>query len=146
MTSAAFRKSSDSERSDKKSTFSKQSRIKCWEHNPPHAIGYHPKSSHLAAEDINEVNSKLPNMLFAPCFTVFVSRLILSTEESNCFEIQLPRWNNLVLVYSDMEDPSGLYPTALRLDRLGMKKNWQRRLGMNYKVLHVKGKKPVWPI
>ena len=67
-----------------------------------------------------------------------------SIEESNSFEIQLPRWRNRVHVYADMEEQRG-YAATLRLDRLGLKKNWQRRLGINYRVLHVKGKKPVWP-
>ena len=37
-----------------------------WEHNPPQAIVYNPEGPHLTFEDINEVNSKLPNMPSAP--------------------------------------------------------------------------------
>jgi len=67
----------------------------------------------------------------------------LLVEETNSFEVQLPRWRNHVDVFKDMESELGFVAT-LRLDRIGMKKNWQRRLGYNYKVLYVKGKKPVW--
>ncbi|CAD6587514.1 MAG: hypothetical protein ASARMPREDX12_002917 [Alectoria sarmentosa] len=120
MTSAESRTSGDSERSEKRATFSRR-RIRSWEHNPPQALVYEQGSPHLAVEEINEVN-----------------------KESNSFEIQLPRWRNRVHVYADMEEQRG-YAATLRLDRLGLKKNWQRRLGINYRVLHVKGKKPVWP-
>lgn len=61
MTSATFRKSIDSKRSDKTPAFSKQSRLKCWEHSPPQAIVYDPSSPHLTVEEINEINSKLSN-------------------------------------------------------------------------------------
>ena len=55
-------KSDDSERSEKRPTaISKQNRTKGWEHNPPQAIVYDPRSPHLTIEDINEVNSKLSN-------------------------------------------------------------------------------------
>ena len=42
-------------------------------------------------------------------------------------------------MYIDMEARQG-YMATLRLDRIGLKKNWQRHLGMNYKVLHVRTK------
>ena len=62
------------------------------------------------------------------------------TEETNVFEVQLPRWRNRVHIYEDPEKKGYIF--TLRLDRLGFVKNCKRRLGYDYKVLHVKGDKP----
>lgn len=62
-------------------------------------------------------------------------------EATNSFEVQLPRWRNRVHVYEDQEKLLG-YIFTLRLDRLGFVKNCKRRLGYDYKVLHVKGERP----
>ena len=48
-------------------------------------------------------------------------------------------------VYTDMEEERG-YCCTLRLNRGGWKRNWRRRLGMVFQVLHVKGKKLVPPL
>ena len=140
MTTAECRKSNDSA-SEKKPTFSNH-RSKSRDQNPPLALVYQQGEPHLGVEEINEVNSKLSKCTLHPDF--HVPRLILTKEESNGFEIQLPRWRNRVFLYPNMEEKTG-YPVSLRLDRLGWKKNWQRRLGINYTVLHVKGKKPALP-
>ena len=68
-----------------------------------------------------------------------------STGESNAFEIDLPRWRNRVHVYADMKKQEG-YAATIKLDRLGLKRNWQRRLGLNYHVLYVKGEKVTLPV
>lgn len=47
-------------------------------------------------------------------------------------------------VFDDIDAEEGCVAT-IRLDRLGLRKIWQRKLGINYAVLHVKGEKPIWP-
>lgn len=141
MATAERRKSNDSA-SEKKPAFGDH-RSKSWDRNLPLALVYQQGEPHLGVEEINEVNSKLSKCTLRLDFEI--PRLILTKEESNAFEIQLPRWGNRVFLYPNMEEKTG-YPVSLRLDRLGWKKNWQRRLGLNYTVLHVKGKKPVLPV
>ncbi|CAF9909486.1 hypothetical protein IMSHALPRED_008377 [Imshaugia aleurites] len=60
---------------------------------------------------------------------------------SNSLEVQLPRWRNRVHIYEDQAKEGYIF--TLRLDRLGFRKNCKRRLGYDYKVLHVKGEKPI---
>ena len=62
------------------------------------------------------------------------------TEETNVFEVRLPRWRNRVHVCQEPENKG--YISTLRIDRLGFVKNCKRRLGIDYRVLHVKGDKP----
>ena len=133
-------RSEDSKPRAQKPTSSKH-RIKSWEHSPPLALVYRPGNPDLAVEEINEANGKPMDM---PLIFSLNSWLIPPSEESNSYEVQLPRWRNRLHVYIDMEKRLG-YTATLRLDRVGRKKNWQRHLGLNYKVLFVKGDKPVWP-
>lgn len=51
----------------------------------------------------------------------------------------MPRFRNRVYIYTDKKAKTGFICT-IRLDRLGLVKNLQRRLGLNYQVLHVKGR------
>lgn len=128
-----------------------------WCHDPPQALVYRQGIPHLAIEEITEANSKPVSHTHPPKPHHISSHLISFQtqnptgshelhviEESNSFEISLPRWRNRVHVYIDMEAQEG-YTATLRLDRVGMKKNWQRHLGVNYQVLWVKGRKPEWP-
>ena len=62
------------------------------------------------------------------------------TEETNVFEVQLPRWRNRFHVCQEPENKG--YVFTLRIDRLGFVKNCKRSLGIDYRVLHVKGDKP----
>lgn len=109
-----------------------------WEHDPQQALVLEPENRHLTIEDINDSNSKYRPSLLGHRIASHVQ-----IEATNSFEVQLPRWRNHVDIFKDMESELGFVAT-LQLDQLGLKKNWQRRLGMNYKVLHVKGKKPTW--
>lgn len=59
-----------------------------------------------------------------------------TSEEFNIAELRLPRWDNRVNL---IINHSIKIPLNLRL--LGRRQNWQRRLGYNYTVLHVKGDK-----
>ena len=61
--------------------------------------------------------------------------------DGDSFPVDLPRWRNRVDIYVDPENRSGFVATV-QLDRLGPAKNWQRRLGHKYRILHVKGLKP----
>ena len=62
----------------------------------------------------------------------------------NSFQVDLPWWRNRVDIYVDPKNKTGFVATV-QLDRLGKIKNWQRRIGHNYTVLHVKGLKPDTP-
>ena len=75
----------------------------------------------------------------------FTAENFLPKGESNAFEIDLPRWRNRVHVYADMKNREG-YAATIRLDGLGLKRNLQRRLGLNYQVLYVKGEKITLPV
>ena len=56
--------------------------------------------------------------------------LIMSeTEETNVFEVQLPRWRNRVHVCQEPENKG--YVFTLRIDRLGFVKDCKRRLGID---------------
>ena len=107
-------------------------------HSPPLALVYSAETLGLGIEEINEANSMFAGF---PTSSLFLNFPI---EKTNSFEVQLPRWRNRVDVYTDMEERTG-YTATLRLNRLGLKKNWQRHLGMNYQVLFVKGDKPTFP-
>ena len=113
-------------RSEKRPMFSK-GRMPSWGHDPPQALVYRQGELCL---DVEEINDK-------PTASYFNhgQRLV---EESNSFEISLSQWRNQVHVYIDMEARQG-YMATLRLDRIELKKKRQRHLGMNYKMLHVKG-------
>lgn len=90
-----------------------------WGPKSPKALVYDPlKPGEVTEEDASEDN-----------------------KATNSFEVQLPRWRNRVHVYEDQEKLLG-YIFTLRLDRLGFVKNCKRRLGYDYKVLHVKGERP----
>ena len=89
----------------------------------------------LDVEEINEASSKFDRTTAS--YFDHGQRLV---GESNSFEVSLPQWRNQVHVYIDMEAWQD-YMATLKLDRIGLKKKWQRHLGMNYKVLHVKGQK-----
>ncbi len=57
------------------------------------------------------------------------------------FQVDLPWWRNRVDIYVDPKTKTGFVATV-QLNRLGKIKNWQRHIGHNYTVLHVKGLKP----
>ena len=105
-----------------------------WGPKSPKALVFNPwKPVEVTEEEANEQNSKI-----YPYERAYGSDG--RTEASNSFEVQLPRWRNRVHVY---EDPAKTgYICTLRLDRVGFIKNCKRRLGYDYKVLHVKGEKP----
>lgn len=65
-------------------------------------------------------------------------------EERNSFEVQLSRWRNQVNFFTIKEAKTGFICT-IRLDRLGFVKIFQRRLGLNYQVLHVNGNEDFIP-
>ena len=74
-------------------------------------------------------------------FVTFVPCLEL-TAKYETFKVHLPWWRNKVDIYAYPENKSGFIATV-QLDRLGVTKNWERRLRKNYAVMLVKGKKPV---
>ena len=110
------------------------SRTNSWEKNPLKAIIYDPSSHSLSTEYLSTLDSQ-----FCQVTTLF-PQLNFQTETDN-FEVHLPWWRNTVDIYVDAAARSGFVATV-RLDKLGAKKNWQRRLKHNYTVLRVKGPKP----
>lgn len=64
--------------------------------------------------------------------------------KTDSIKVHLPRWRNRVDIYIDEEARSEFVATV-KLDRLGRKRNWQRRLGHNYTTLYVKGLRPEEP-
>ena len=62
-------------------------------------------------------------------------------EQHASFQVHLPRWRNRVDIYLDEKKKTGLV-TSIDLGQIGVKRNLKRRLGYNYRVLHVKGVKP----
>jgi len=109
-------------------------RSSTWKPDPQQALVYRAESDDLAFEDVTEINSQLLE------HDSVARELTLWLEISNSFEVQLPRWRNRVYVYADKKSKTGFVAT-IRLDRLGPVKNLQRRLGLNYRTLHVKGNK-----
>ena len=77
-------------------------------------------------------------VIFFPCFSSTDSNWI---GKSDSFQVHLPWWRNRVNIYVDEEARTGFVATV-KLDRLGPKTNWQRRLRHNYTTLYVKGLKP----
>lgn len=128
-----------------------------WCHDPPQALVYRQGIPHLAVEDITEANSKIvkhtllnPRPISSHLISSQISdlkdrltdSLRTTTEGSNSFEISVAQPRARVHRHGSA---GGLTRATLRLDRVGLKKNWQRHLGVNYQVLWVKGKKPEWP-
>lgn len=143
MSSTDSIKSHDSEQPNKPPPSSKAriQKLFHWKRGPRLAVVLWNGSSRLTIEEINDVNSMYAHTTRFVSFTAET----VPTGESDAFEIDLPRWRNRVEVYADMKNHWG-YAATLRLDRLGLKKNWQRRLGLNYNVLHVKGNKITYPV
>ena len=107
-------------------------RSNSWERKSK-AIVYDPASYELKTERCEDLDSeKLLDLV-----TSFANPL----GKSDSFEVPLPRWRNQVDIYLDPKARSGFVAT-IKLDKLKWTKNWQRRLGHNYKVLHVRGTKP----
>lgn len=80
---------------------------------------------------------------------LMVNILLLSSTSSDLlgtdsFKVHLPWWRNRVDIYMDEEAKSEFVAT-IKLDRLGRRTNWQRRLRHNYTTLYVKGFKPEEP-
>ncbi len=67
------------------------------------------------------------------------------TEDYKSFPVHLPRWSNRVDIYVDDKHKSG-FVASIHLGQLKWRKNWARRLRINYTVLHVKGTKPNTPL
>ena len=65
----------------------------------------------------------------------------VGTGETNVLEIQLPRWRNRVDIYEGPDNEQDFLFT-IRIDRFGFIKNCKRRLGIDYRVLHIKSDKP----
>ena len=100
------------------------------------AIVYDPSLHELKTERCEDLNSKRNPLICRNNET--------KTDlegKSDSFEVHLPRWRNRVDIYVDPEARSG-FVASIQLDKLKWTKNWQRRLGRNYKVLHVRGLKP----
>jgi len=96
---------------------------------------YDPSSHKLSTDYLSKLDSQLLNF-----YSLAVLWLILTIASDN-FEVHLPWWRNSVDIYVDSVARTGFVATV-RLDKLGPKKNWQRRLRQNYTVLRVKGLKP----
>lgn len=133
MSSCESKSSIDTDQSFKPS--SPNFRTKKWERDPQKALVFKAGVYDLLVEDITECNSMYRHL--SPCHITKAHKI---TEESNAFEVQLPRWRNRVDMFKDMEAEMG-FVVELHLNKIGLKKNWQRRLGLNYTVLHVKGNK-----
>ena len=58
---------------------------------------------------------------------------------------QLLRLRKRGHVFEDMDVEEGRITTMLLLNRLGLKRSWQRRVGVSCTVLRVKAEKPVLP-
>lgn len=110
------------------------SRTDSWEKSPLKAIVYDPSSHKLSTDYLSTLDSQSPKNCRS------CSQLTFNIETDN-FEVHLPWWRNTVDIYVDAEARSGFVATV-RLDKLGPKKNWQRRLRHNYTILRVKGPKP----
>ena len=67
-----------------------------------------------------------------------------SLGKHDSFQVDLPWWRNRVDIYVDPKTKTGFVATV-QLNKLGKIKNWQRHMGHNYTVLHVKGLKPDTP-
>lgn len=109
------------------------SRTNSWDKAPVKAIVYDPTSRRLSTDYLSTLESQSDD-------SNAHSQLTRKTESDN-FQVHLPWWRNSVDIYVDAEARSGFVATV-RLDKLGLKKNWQRRLRQNYTVLRVKGPKP----
>ena len=60
------------------------------------------------------------------------------------FEVPLPRWRNWVDLYIDPETRCD-FLSSIHMGQLGLWKNLQRRLGIDYTTLHIKGTKSLMP-
>ena len=56
-------------------------------------------------------------------------------------EVPLPKWRNWVNIYVDHESRHQ-FVSSIHMGQLGLWKNLQRRLRLDYTALYVKGKKP----
>lgn len=104
------------------------------------AFVYDPLNHKLSTEKLSTLDSQSPHSLNLVFHGISKCELTISTEIDN-FEVRLPRWRNSIDIYVDAASRSGFVATV-RLDKLGPKKNWQRRLRRNYTVLRVKGARP----
>ena len=97
------------------------------------AIVYDPSKDKFTTVERENLNSKWeePGSRNAANFSA----------DCDSFPVHLPLWRNKVDIYIYPEKRAGFVATV-QLDRLGARKNWQRRLRQNYMVLHVKGLKP----
>lgn len=64
--------------------------------------------------------------------------LLMFLQEKTFLSMKLPRWRNRVNIYVDPKKQSGLV-ASVKLNRLGTRTTWRRRLGHKYNVLYVKG-------
>ena len=66
---------------------------------------------------------------------------LTSLDEKYAYCMDLPRWRNRVNLNVD-PDLKSLFLAEVRIDKIGWRKNWQRRLRINYTKIYVKGPKP----
>lgn len=99
----------------------------------PRVIIYDPLNHTLGLERLTEDESKFLCSSHLPKFANFL--------EKTSVAVQLSRWRNDVNVFLDQESRSG-FVAIVKLNRLGPKITWQRRLQNKYTTLYMKGLKP----
>lgn len=113
--------------------YSSQNGTKSWENKLSRVVMYDPSSHGLTMGDLTKEDRNFHFSLRLPKLANFL--------EQSSLAVQLPRWRNRVDIYTDEKARSGFVATV-KLDRLGSKTNWQRRLRHKYTTLYVKGSKP----
>ena len=119
--------------SDPESCSSAQNKTHSWDSKSSRVVLYDPFNHGLTTDWLTTDDRNFPLLSHLLKVANFL--------EKSSLAIQLPRWRNRVDIYIDQEAKSRFVATV-KLNRLGRKANWQRRLWRKYTMLYMKGFKP----